>query len=682
MGEKISFIDLFGTELELEDEYAREQLSNESAARAEDVAVLEARMDTFTALPAGSTSGDAELMDIRIGADGVTYPNAGDAVRGQIGSIEKYMTEVKSNNYLKSVSELQNGYVAKTGSVSSSTGYCYTPKIPVSEGDVVQVYYGQPYVAKEMRFVCAYDADGNAISASGAEIVTAYTVPTGVSSVVLSITGQVETVSNVMVTKNYEATTYEAYFEPYYIAKEEFVDDVLNNYELPVETVDGYNLIPIAQTGTGYYYGSSVGSKIRYGESTSYRYAIMPVKENTDYYISATPRWWAFTDDDDIVVSYGQDANVRVMNSGNATKFYFTIDSGAWNNQNLDTALTIVVSEGANGSPYNVQKPTFVSGLSQNMMTTKYGCAMPKRPLATSVGANETWYKENIFALNNTLLVNRSSSFVYSETAITLNTSSASQSFQYGYEVYDEWLNLVRQQSAMTGTIKAYALANCSALVIGDSTVAQNTMTQKMLDEFSAREKTLTLLGTQGTAPNNHEGRSGWSAKDYCTLSENNPFFNPTTNKFDFSYYMNNQSYSSVDFVVIQLGINDLYNTIFQNADKKIEQTTNYILEMLSSIYAFNASQKVLLNLPTALNSNRKLHGYRVLELLRNMFIRYNDYMQLMATLYNTNILRCSYCHLILDPSSDINDNVHPTATGYEKMAKEVVSQINNWQNS
>ena len=63
-------------------------VSDNLNAQNEEIEVLRARMDTFSHLTSGSTTGDAELMDARIGANGITYPNAGDAIRAQVTDLE------------------------------------------------------------------------------------------------------------------------------------------------------------------------------------------------------------------------------------------------------------------------------------------------------------------------------------------------------------------------------------------------------------------------------------------------------------------------------------------------------------------------------------------------------------------------------------------------------------------
>lgn len=62
-------------------------LETELKKMSDELALQKSRMDTFTSLKEGSTTGDAEISDIRVGWNGKTYNNAGEAVRGQFDTL-------------------------------------------------------------------------------------------------------------------------------------------------------------------------------------------------------------------------------------------------------------------------------------------------------------------------------------------------------------------------------------------------------------------------------------------------------------------------------------------------------------------------------------------------------------------------------------------------------------------
>lgn len=89
------------------------------------------------------TEGNAELIDIRAGGNGITYPTAGDAVRGQFQQVldeimtyEDYVfSNYRTQNMMDFVTWTDGGYISPTdGQIGVNNAYAYTDYIELEPG--------------------------------------------------------------------------------------------------------------------------------------------------------------------------------------------------------------------------------------------------------------------------------------------------------------------------------------------------------------------------------------------------------------------------------------------------------------------------------------------------------------------------------------------------------------------
>jgi lysophospholipase L1-like esterase len=189
------------------------------AASKEELAVERKRIDQFAALKDGSTTGDAELMDIRIGYHGVPYATAGEAVRAQIGDVANAVFE---DVEAKASSNVFNPNTAEAHIIGSTSGFI-SEVIPCAVGDVI---YGR-FENDDGSLGTLQTFGIYLIATNGTSVLTStnlfgkYTVPThasipellGVKVWVRESEVLYDNRSSVMVTINTEPTEFEKWAE-------------------------------------------------------------------------------------------------------------------------------------------------------------------------------------------------------------------------------------------------------------------------------------------------------------------------------------------------------------------------------------------------------------------------------------------------------------------------------------
>ena len=215
------------------------------------------RIDSFVSLPEGSTQGDAELIDARIGVNSEKYGSVGENIRA-IGNASHYL---KPKNLANQQGRLSNTGFYNNGTLNTnSPGYTVLDYIEVKEGQ--HIYGSKNGVAITVDSIVTYNSNKDIVAWK--QYFKDMVIPSGVSYVRVMLSE-----SNL---EGYQieldgVTAYEPYFKPYYEknAKERDFNNLLEKTEeinncIPMEI--GKNLFDVSkiEKDKGFYADGSINN--------------------------------------------------------------------------------------------------------------------------------------------------------------------------------------------------------------------------------------------------------------------------------------------------------------------------------------------------------------------------------------------------------------------------------------
>ena len=541
-------------------------------------APLDARIDNIIA--GGTAPSAAEVTDARLGANGVVYPSLGDAIRDQITDVNNdislfYKPIDITNRFLAQAFINLGGGVGSTAPITSpsTNSGCSYLVIGCKKGDKIKV------------------------TAAGGNNSRAWAV-LDTSKEILAVAAANETVTDFIITAPQDGYfvvntfTTEPHTVLYQFSKSYILDNLENNIYQTTKDIT-------KELVMNYIYNLSggVGSTLPAISASGGFYCLLKsCKAGDSLLVTAlggnNARAWAILDSNKTILTVS-----KPNESASNQLLYAEVDG-----------YFVVNANGLYPKEIKYTSSTIDSILSDVDNATNHTEIVLPENIYGVIGQEFDLYKDNallygdVHSVARVRFVDNINNYIEDNKRFT-GTPSVTRSQYPQFSLYKDTIKTRALFHNLHLIISDPAVLNGltrKILVIGDSKVAGGRLPQvlKILCT-NAGMNVGKLLGSVyiSNFDVNCEGRSGWSSSDYMASSKggvSNPFYN---SGFDFSYYMTQQGYTSMDYVFINLGTNDYANSSGLGSDAYINTFITNIESMINSIHSYNSNIKVIIGL-------------------------------------------------------------------------------------
>jgi lysophospholipase L1-like esterase len=680
-----------------------DQKATAAAASAEDAAASAAAMhpenyvaQAFSASSAYS-AGTYVMHDgylYRLTADhdaDVTWENTAKVqvkVADDVGDLKSASDALPFLNEYKESDVTSGKYINSGGSEDPLAAWCITDYMPVQQGD--DAYYDGITLAGGIVYSGYYYADKSLIGT--------FKQATGMNALNTNIPGLAFVRFSLNVTQSDSSKNFRFYRRVLATLDNiKSVDEKANTIDAKVDTLPYVNLYDKSDVTDGYLIASGGGEvensnwcitdymPVNQGDYVEYGGITLP---------GGTPYSAYYNSSKELINVFKQESGVKILDTDVVGLAYvrFSVNSGQSTDKQTFYFRKKIMPD---YSEFSTLKSEYESDMaSVESELHKVSIVLPDT-VTIAVGRQITFYAPNYVQATNpddyvyywysTLSGTKPENGVIRFAPVTVGSYTAT------LDVVDRYTGDVIVQK----TIGIEVVANTTrtgktVMFIGDSLTNAGYYPYEIQHKLS--NNGVTSIGTRTSegyydpsAPStkvsvNHEGRGGWSAQNYVSSAAidgiSNAFWNPSSSKFDFSYYMGQHS-TVPDIVFINLGTNGAGNKAAEIAA---------IAEMIDSIHEYSTTLPVVVSAVTPDNATQGQYMDIYLTAMRKAQIEAFDgdtenvyvcpvYLNINAkTDFNTETVAESARNP--DQVTRQIDGVHLSAYGYWKMADMYWSMI------